>query len=219
MLQTKAQLPLLDYAAQCGFWKLPVDVIHKLMRQDLEMDVDPEKSRAEHVFACIRRILKCSEKAAADIMEITLDNTELSPDEAMLALPQAMDIIDDSDRKKVTDFLAEKQEAKTEMNTVKELLKKIRKPAKGKKRKAVQIDHCVSCTPEAANIYFPHEATVYRDEFNGRWRVWYGKGQKRWNQSVSWGWEKSDWQCVEELLKVTWEHHTGLTGEACPITF
>ena len=64
----------------------------------------------------------------------------------------------------------------------------------------------------------PPNSTIGRDDFYGRWRVFYGSAVAgtRWSKSLSWGSSGRHDECVMGLLSKVWAQHTAMTGEECP---
>ena len=76
-------------------------------------------------------------------------------------------------------------------------------------------------TEEEANALGPPNSSFYKDNFNGRWKVWYGEGprEKQWVKTKCWGANGNDNHCVQYLLKQVWEWHESITREERPLNF
>ncbi len=90
-------------------------------------------------------------------------------------------------------------------------------PAAGRQRRSVQFKSDKVWTEAAATALCPvplgQRCRIFKDEFNGCWRLSYGK----WLRARSWGKYGGDEECVRRLLQEAWGRHTSLTGEECPI--
>lgn len=81
------------------------------------------------------------------------------------------------------------------------------------RRRAVQIPHDATMTETEARKRLPPKARIWRDAFQGRWQVWLGK----WSHSVSWGWHKTDHECITACLTKVWERHAAVTGQVVTV--
>ena len=68
--------------------------------------------------------------------------------------------------------------------------------------------------------FAPPGAKVFRDPFNGRWRLWLGKGptlQRRWSTSKSWGSTGDETLCVKDILRAGWQRFMMMHGDDHPL--
>lgn len=93
-----------------------------------------------------------------------------------------------------------------------------KKKAAQSKRRAVQFPSDDTWTSEEAVKYLPDGFRIYKDTFNGRWRV-NSKGNG-WNQSRSWRTHGGDSACMFQLMTASWAYHLACNpNETCPWDF
>ncbi|OLP73384.1 hypothetical protein AK812_SmicGene47396 [Symbiodinium microadriaticum] len=95
------------------------------------------------------------------------------------------------------------------------------KRKKGVKRKPVSFAGVTNLSASHGEGFAPPGTKLYRDNFNARWRLWYGAGplDRRWQKSKSWGATGTDEDCIIFLVKAAWARHEMLHGEPCPFDF
>ena len=68
--------------------------------------------------------------------------------------------------------------------------------------------------------FAPLGAKVFRDAFNGRWRLWLGERptlQGRWSTSKSWGSTADETLCVKHILRDGWQRFMMMHGDEQPL--
>ncbi len=204
-----------------GFWKLSKEVLLHVCRDECGLKVDAKTQRFDLAVAAVRSLLKLSDENIAAVLEPWVATEELSADEAaLLASEEVQDLVDDGDRKAIADFIA-RATGNTDAAEEARKLRSLRPsapPAKPR-RKPINMPLRASMTGEQAGRFAPPTSRMYRDSFNCRWLIWYGRAQPpapRWSASASWGVTRSDEDCIRIVLKRAWDRHTLLTGELCP---
>ena len=171
----------------------------------------------------IQGVLGCSSHGAAAMLEGRMATTmELEEDLEILQSEGAMPAIDTHDAREVDNFVAEAKQS-SEFN--KQLVTKIRAIRHAAKPKARRpgvkfVPPQGEWTAELAQRWMPPNSTIARDDFNGRWRAYYGTpvAGRRWNKSMSCGPGGQHADCVMGLLRQAWAQHTSPTGDECPIS-
>ena len=216
-LSAKKPIPLIEHAANCSFWTVPIDILQKIVVQEYAKEVDKELKRPALVVEVIKIVLKCSDALAADILEEGIAEFT-SMDEDILDSEEVVQCVDETDRDKVTSFVKGKAVEKGAAAEISSIVQGIRIRSGVKERKPVGIPKNMTWAQEEVAKLLPPLSTILRDQFNGRWRVWYGKGSgTRWSHSVSWGPDLDDAACAKGCLIAVWSKHTAVTGEKCHI--
>ena len=127
----------------------------------------------------------------------------------------------------VEDLDAAEAQANDEKEIFKDISKKIRhvrkkgrskskgKDGKDGARKPVNFESDKSWSTGKVQSLMPENYKVYRDAFNGCWRVYTKK--KCWSCSKSWGLSGEDGPAVRVIAEAAWNHHMSLQPDAgCP---
>lgn len=133
-------------------------------------------------------------------------------------LPARIRLPEESDVKEVSKQQAASKTSKEAMNEVAEVIRKHQgdKPKVKRARRGVRFASLQNLSREDAQSLLPDKYKIFRDEFNGRWRVCTTAGATTWSTSKSWGVSGDDGPCVKHCLKEAWARYTLLTGGECP---
>jgi hypothetical protein len=191
-------------------------------QEELAVEISADDSEANLVLQAIRSALGCSEKAAIDVFENAVVNRSDTPDFAdeLLQSPDAPDAFSKTEYKEIQEHLEKTAANQQHFSNVVSAIGAARaKIAKGMPSKRKPISLPSRDEWRAADVMKhapPANCRVYKDTFNARWILFYGKGSPRWSVSRSWGYSGKDDPCVRFILREAWHHHTCLTQEMCP---
>lgn len=224
-LQTSTDpAPLLPTAARNGFWDLKAGFIMKLIKEELGEEQAQGESFPSMLLRAIQLVLECSSAEAAQILEQRVQAVEAIQLHDILESEEAQDCLDENDKKVVKSMGKQQQSALTLAVELQKTIRHARSsgaaPATKRARKGVQYPSKKDWKQEDVQRLAPPKARIYKDNFNGCWRLWYGNhahGLRRWSTSKSWGLGGQDDPCVRYILKEGWLMHTALTGEKCPL--
>lgn len=167
--------------------------------------------------------MECSAEEAADLVEDRINTTDEMEEHELLGLPEAKECIDQADEQ-ITQQFRQKceglQEATALLMTAVRKVRETSSVRKIGKRAPVKFTAPAVWTAKAVEDFAPPGSKVYRDTFNGRWILFYGRAGgargRRWSVSSSWGAAGKDDPCVAQIVKSAWQRHEQLTGESCP---
>jgi hypothetical protein len=217
----KRPVPLLKEAARKCFWKMKADLITQLGEQELEIAFAAGAPFPVRLLMVVMHVLDISEEAAAGILEQRCFQMEIAAGaEEVLMSGEAHDAMT-ADAQKATNELLESLESQgKKSDDMAKFISELRaKRGSGQRLRAAVKFPGESERPlveESFKQFLPtSQARLFRDQFNGRWRAFYGHGGK-WSCSKSWGTGR-EYPCVLHVLRAIWKHHTAVTGEACHI--
>ena len=193
-------------------------------QEELAVEISADASEADLVLQAIRSTLGCSEKAAIDVFENAVVNRSASADFAdeLLQSPDAPDAFSKTEYKEIQQHLEKTAASQQGFSEVVSAIGAARaKIAKGTPSKRKPISLPSRDKWMAADVMKhtpPANCRVYKDTFNARWILFYGKGFPRWSVSRSWGYSGEDEPCVRFILREAWRHHARWTQEQCPYT-
>jgi len=161
---------LLEHAANCAFWDLPVGILQKILADEPDQEVNKDWKRPELVLKLMKAVLKCSDAVAAGLLEGSIA-AYTSADEDVLGSEEVAQCVDDTDRDKVVAFLKSKAAEKSAAAEISGVVRDLRKKAGVKERKPVGLPKNITWSQEEVKKLLPTNATILRDQFSGRWRV------------------------------------------------
>ena len=187
------------------------------------VDSDDNPDISDFVKA-VSETLKCNIAAAADIVEASLHNRGPPEGLDILGTEEVQDGMGKDACDQTLSFLEAEELRRQEHDKFMIEIKKSRESSALPKtstagRRAVNMPASTEdWTVKSAQALCPPYTRIYRDLFNCRWRVWYGKKTAlvdNWSISKSWGLSGEDDGPVRHCLLQVWRRHTVLTGEEC----
>lgn len=187
-------LQILKYAATKAFWKLGIAPLRKLINAEFkhvaELQFHSGAALPEILHALIKHVLQCSDAEDVKIMALRAMVSEgLEREIAIVSTDEVSNNIDESDLKEI-DTNTKQTTAASEATAMmrKHLRTFAARPAKKLKRSPVgTVPDGVRPSVADANALLAPRSQFLRDEFNGRWQVWYRGAHVKSSSSYNWG--------------------------------
>ena len=216
-LATGKPMPLLEFAARHAFWQLKYVMLRKIAYAKLEMDTVPD-NLAELILALVIKILGCPRAAAMDIIQQrAISVEELEEDKELLLSEEFESGVEQADMKDVRQYCVALEKECQEEVALGAALKQMKQHLPKTVRRAAKVPENGLISMDVARSLAPPNSLITRDQFNGRWRAWWGKGLSRLSRSMSWG-ARLERDIVLDLLRWQWKLHEKYEGEKCWVT-
>jgi hypothetical protein len=195
-------------------------MLRKIAYAKLEMDTVPD-NLAELILALVIKILGCPRAAAMDIIQQrAIAVEELEEDKELLLSEEFESGVEQADMQDVRQYCVALEKECQEEVALGAALKQVKQHLPKTVRRAAKVPENGLISMDVARSLAPPDSLISRDQFNGRWRAWCGKGLSRLSRSMSWG-ERLERDIVLDLLRWQWKLHEkyeGPEGEKCWVT-
>ena len=225
---------LKEIAAREAFWDMPIDCLQKL-REWMPGDFGAASDNvAQLVFDMVKRVLKCSDMEAVEILQLRLAANDASAVYAkeFLDLDEALEVLEapdaqmvHDDQKRLAGQLEGLQQFSKDYKTTVQEVKAKHAPApkkgagKGKKGKkgAEKVAVEASIAHVDAAKYLPPGASIWQGRKTQTWSA-HVKPRPR----ISEPWREDCGRALHRILKRAWQLHLELNGQdwsSCPWVF